>query len=314
MAINFNTYYAIPRLYTYVEALTHYTKTKPIRGDANETRPCGRREQPWFSIWQDDKDKSIHVGYGRGELSSRQTIVQYHASGVISVRRRNRWGSASTNERMQRLLGVTFKTHQYDTWVKCAWYDNGELRSGWLPTQNNNQRKWDGDDAVSNFVRGEGDNLIFLNYTYPVTHKLNRAALKEVMRPYQPFLAYVEGIRKLQGGDGRLFFPKEVYAEYFGWSGFKDWNGNDAPNYPGSLRYSPTMEQNIKQLFAWMGTDDLDGWMKAALSLAQSGHHTKPVDDVLAMVLRRDRDTVLEATVHKDGKLVKDRYRSPFFQ
>lgn len=321
MALNWKTYDAIPRLYTYAEALAHYNNTTPIRGDKFETRPCGRRDQKWFNIWQDDKDKSIHVGYGVGEQSSKQTIVQYHASGMISLRQRTRWSSASTNERLQRLLGTDVGTFQYDTWLKCAWYDGGKLRRGWLPLQFNPSRNWNGDDVFSNFVRGpstgtgEKGELVYLNYTYPVTHTINKAALKDILAPFQPFLTYMEGLRKLQGGD-RLVFLREVQAEYFGWSEGKDWQGNPVPNRPLYLRYGDNPEAARAQVYAWMADDGLtkyDSWMRAAITLLYSTHHNQHLHtSVRECVLKDHRDKVFDVTTHTDGKRVKDRYRNLF--
>lgn len=69
MAISWDTYYAIPSLKNYTEAKEHHDRVIPIRGDLHNTRPCGRRDQKWFSIWEAE-DKSIVVGYGARDRKS----------------------------------------------------------------------------------------------------------------------------------------------------------------------------------------------------------------------------------------------------
>ncbi len=89
----------------------------------------------------------MHVGYGNGELSKRQTLVAYHPGGTIAIHRRNRWSSASTNERLDRLLGGNFRTHQYDTWVRCKWFDKTQCAEG-IEALKLYRREWDSDKKV----------------------------------------------------------------------------------------------------------------------------------------------------------------------
>lgn len=229
MALNYDTLYAIPRLTNYAEAKKWHDDVVPIRGDEHGTRPCGRRDQKWFSIWMRNND--VHVGYGSGELEKRQSLVIYHKDGTITVEKRNRWSSASDNERRNRLLGIEFKTHQYDTWVHCAWYDGGQKRKGYLPVKCNGQRGWDAIPAQSTFVRDSAGDMVFLNYTYPVTHKVDRPAMNQALKPFRSFITFIEGLRKLQGTK-HLGFSQETYAEYFGWADSLDWHGNRRANVP----------------------------------------------------------------------------------
>lgn len=136
MALNWKTLHALPRLRSYDAAKKHYENTKPIRGDEHETRPLGRRDQKWISIWKNGEN--YHVGYGWGEITSRQSLITFKPNGVIEVAARS-YGSASTNERLGYILGAQFRTYQYDTWVHCNYYDNGELHTGWmqLPKETN---------------------------------------------------------------------------------------------------------------------------------------------------------------------------------
>lgn len=310
MALGYNTYYEIPHLPTYADALRQYEDTKPIRGDENETRPCGRRSQPWFSIWRDPADKSIHVGYGRGEIRCR-TLVRYHLSGEITVHKRGAYSSASCNERRERLLGTTFRTHQYDTWVKCAWYDEGVKRKGYLPLQSD-KRGYTEVDTVSTFARSADGDLVYLNYKYPNTHKINKPNMKQLRDQMMPFMRFFEGIRKLQGVESPKF-SDEVYAEYFGcMDPHPKWGSrNPIPNRPlRNLRWGngEKAQEQRGEFFQWATSEDHDDWMRAALAVSWYGSEDS-YGFITDIMLNYKPNELLVAEVHKEGKLVKDRYR-----
>ena len=305
MALGWRTYRSIPRLGNYAEAKRWHDDVAPIRGDEHGTRPVGRRDQKWFSIWMEGG--TVHVGYGNGELSKRQTLVAYHPGGTIAIHRRNRWSSASTNERLGRLLGGNFRTHQYDMWVRCKWFDNGTVRSGYLPLKSNGERKWDATDAVSTFVRGEGGELVYLNYTYPVTHKPNKVRLKEALAPFVPFIQFVEGLRKLQGGD-YLTFTQETRAEFFGWADGVDYRGQRRTNPVPNLHWGDDPETLRAQFFAWARSDDPDDRMRAAITMVNNNRQTTVYQFFTDMLLKADH-SILDTEVHTDGRLVKDRYK-----
>ena len=305
MALGWRTYRSIPRLGNYAEAKRWHDDVAPIRGDEHGTRPVGRRDQKWFSIWMEGG--TVHVGYGNGELSKRQTLVAYHPGGTIAIHRRNRWSSASTNERLDRLLGGNFRTHQYDMWVRCNWFDNGTVRNGYLPLKSNGERNWDATDAVSTFVRGEGGELVYLNYTYPVTHKPNKVRLKEAIAPFVPFIQFVENLRKLQGGD-YLTFTQETRAEFFGWADERDYHGNMRPNPHPNLYWGDDLVANRQQFLAWAASDALDDRMRAAITMVNNRGTGNTRTFFTDMLLKADH-SLFDAEVHTDGRLVKDRYK-----
>lgn len=309
MALNWTTYRSIPRLNNYAEAKQWHDDITPIRGDEHGTRPCGRRDQKWFSIWM--RDKTVHVGYGAGELSQRQTLVAFDPNGTITIHRRNRWTSASTNERLDRLLGGGFRTHQYDTWVRCKWLDNGVTRRGWLPLKSNGERKWDAEDAVSTFVRDSAGDLVYLNYTYPVIHKPNKVRLKEAFAPYAEFVKFVEGLAKLQGG--RLDFTEETRAEFFGWSDYTDYRGKTPAASAPNLYWGVDPHQNRAQFFKWARSEDMDDRMRAAIIYWQNDRDANMKAFFTEQLLKADR-SILDAEVRTEGKLVTDRYKRFLFK
>lgn len=305
MALNWKTYNSIPRLYNYAEAKRWHDDVTPIRGDEHKTKPCARRDQKWFSIWMRGKD--VHVGYGSGKVEERQSLVIYHSDGTITLEKRNRWSSASDHERRVRLLGTDFRTHQYDTWVRCAWFDGGKKRKGFLPLHCNGQQNWDAVPASSTFVRDKDGDLVFLNYTYPTTHKPNKVRLKEALEPFAPFVQFVEGIRKLQGGH-RLEFNEDTRAEYFGWSEGTNYQGKHYPNSAPQLFWGSEAEVNREQFCRWAMSDDLGDRMKAAITMVHNSPDKAPA--FLRDLLLRERPIeLLTEEVHTEGKLVTDRYK-----
>lgn len=323
MALNWKTYNSIPRLHTYREALDHYHNVAPILRDAHNTRPCGRRDQKYFSIWVVGSGPTpvVHVGYGSHELSERTTLVSYHPGGTITLHKRTRWSSASDHERMTKLLGTPFRTYQYSTWVQCGWYDNGELRKGWMPLRKTAARNWNSppeEHALSNFVRDPSGQLVFQNYTYPTTHKLNKTKYKEAIAPYQHFTAYVESMSRLQGlpadSSGahyyrRMEFSKETYIEVFGEDGDVNrtvpslWWGNDE-----------LVRANRQTFLQQAASTDLMDQLRALLTLDHSlgyagGTHKKAFERLL---ISTQRGVVFDTVTHTEGKLVKDKYASVF--
>lgn len=308
MAISWDTYYALPHLANYTEAKQHYDKVVPIRGDEYNTKPAGRRDQKWCSIWEAE-DKSICIGYGARPIEHRQPFVSFQPSGTITIHTFGRWSSASTNERAQRILGMAVQTHQYDTWVQCSWYDNGVRRRGYLPLHRDHKQGWSDKEGKSSvFVREKNGELVFLNYAYPITHKLNRPAINAALEPAKPFLNWVSAMLKLQGTD-RLVFERETQAEYFGWSNWKDWRGVEQPNNPPRLDWGDNVEANRTQLMGWVQSDSVDDWMRAAITLAYYNEAPIPRGNLIDLVIKTDPDNLLIPQVHTRGNKVTDKYK-----
>ena len=311
MALAWSTFKAIPTLRNYTEAKDWHDHVNPIRGDAHGTRPVGRRDQKWFNIW--DKRDAIHVGYGT-DPESRQSLVSYHKDGTILVHKRNRWASASDNERLNRLLNSDVRTHQYDVWIGCAWYDGGVKRKGHLPLQCNGQRNWDAAPKTSVFTRDSEGSLVYLNYTYPVTHKPNKVRLKEAIEPLRSFITFAEGLRKLQGSDS-LLLDVETRAEFFGWDApWKDWNGVVHPRAKPAptLLWGDEAAANREQFFKWATSDDHTDRMRAVVTMSNHDHLKPTLGFLKDMMFRTNPDELLEKTVQTSGTFVTDRYKRYF--
>ena len=294
MALGWTTYRSIPRLHTYAEAKKWHDDIVPIRGDENKTRPCGRRDQKWFSIWE-TKD-AVHVGYGARPVETSSALVTYHKSGSITVNPHHYKG-ASTNERMSKLLGVTFETYQYDTWVTCHYYDNGKLSFGSFPIV---------DGGTNLFVR-HNDNLVCLNPKYPKTHKVNRDNMAAKMAEFSSFLTYMRGLWKLS--DGKPDFTMETRMEAFGME-YCPYRKEEVIASPPNLRWGNDRYEKRDLFFNWARSDDPMDHLRAAITLTgMAGWHGAPLATFKEFLIRHYHRDVLDAVEHRSGNKVKDRLR-----
>ena len=292
MAISWETFRSIPFLQNYAEAKKWHDNTTPIRGDENKTRPCGRRNQKWFSIWE--ADGAIHVGYRNSTK-----LVTFEPSGAIIVPH-TLYRGAATHERIGKLLGETFRTHQYDTWVRCYYYDNGKHKNGWMPLRT---------DTPAVFARQGASDLVYVNYQFPVTHHVNKAKAKEVLSPFVPFLTYVDGVAKLQGRKSPEF-SRETIAEIFGWRDGPAWAQHPAPNSPPNLVWGNDATRHRDEMFALATSDDHMDQLRAAITLCHNAHwNTTPRQAFMEHLMRMRPDDMFDKHEHRDGRLVKDRYR-----
>ena len=297
MAISWDTYRAIPFLQNYAAAKQHHDNTTPIRGDENKTRPCGRRNQKWFSIWE--ADGAIHAGYGYGELDKRTKLVTFEPSGSIIVPH-TRYRGAATHERLSKLLGESFRTHQYDTWAHCSYYDNGTLMHGHMPLRK---------DTASVFARHGTHDLVYMNYRFPVTHHVNKAKAKEVLSPFVPFLTYMDGVAKLQGRKSPGF-SRETIGEVFGWREGGAWSTHPAANAPPNLVWGNDATRHRDEMFALATSDDHMDQLRAAITLCHNAHWgVTPRQAFMEHLMRMRPDDLFDKREHRDGRLVKDRYR-----
>ena len=319
MALAYDTYYALPRLENYQQALDHYNRVKPIARDPHETRPLGKRKQKWVSIWQDPTTKAISAGYGAEELSSRKPLVTYHPDGTITIPRTNRWTSASCNERLTRLLGTEVRKHQYDQWIRCNWYDAGELKYGWLPVAHNPGRSWDGVPVINHFVRDPSGRLVFLNYRYPVTHRLDKKVWNETLATFKPFISYYLNLRKIAFGElgtrGQVF-DDEAIAEVYGWSDNVTFNGKRYPNRPDYITaHDPEKrESSLAEFVRLARSDDAGDRMRAMMMYehATGSWCHDHLNQFNHYIMTAFRDDVFKVEAHTDGSLVRDKYRRMF--
>lgn len=299
--LNWSTYNAMPVLRSYEQALKHFNEVVPIRGDADATKPVGRRDQKFFSIWKRETDKAVCVGYAWHSREDGRALLAYHPDGRVVIEKPI---SATCRERIQRIAGLNIQRRYNEDWVTAAAYvDGGEVIGHYpLKLNRNNTRK-------ATFILRENDTPIYLNPTPTYRHTMNRKASAEIMPRFKPFMDYVEAMSKLSADE----------TQYSPWSA----ESRDNPRLPsgtmderkalglpdhGSLIWSP---DKIPEFISLVESGETENWYKAMLWLA-IGHWRKLLNeaklDVVHHMHRQYRDVLFVKERVPAGKLVNDRY------
>lgn len=300
--MNWSTYRALPVLRNYAEALARWEKTIPIRGDKDGTKPAGRRDQKWLSIYMRD-DKAVCVGTA---WNKDKPLLAYYPDGRVAIETHI---GASCRERIQRIAGLVIRRKYNEDWVYAKTYVDGEEVIGHYPLQlrYNNPRT-----AV--FILGDTDNKpsTYLNPVPVYKHTINRKAKAEVMERYKPFMSYMEAMAKLSATE----------PDNSPW--YKETRDN--PRLPTldhdgrkalglsvhSLRWSP---EGPPEFIRLVESGETESWYKAMVWLS-AGHWRKLLSearlDVTHMMYGQHRDTLFTKTRVDAGKLVYDRYGQYF--
>jgi len=185
--LNWGTYNALPVLRSYAAALKHFEEVKPIRGDADGTKPVGRRDQKWLSIYMRE-DKAVCVGstWHRGQ---QKALLAYYPDGRVAIEQSI---GASCRERILRIAGLNIQRYNNEDWVHAIAHVDGNEVVGQYPLniRYNNSRK-----AV--FILRPNDTPIYLNPVPVFKHTINRQEKAKLTKQYQPFMQYVEAMAKL---------------------------------------------------------------------------------------------------------------------
>jgi hypothetical protein len=291
----------MPVLKSYNQALEHFEKVVPIRGDANGTKPVGRRDQKFFAIWKRDTDKAICVGYAWHSREDGKALLAYHPDGRVAIEKTI---SATCRERIQRIAGLNIQRAYNEDWVHAVAHVDGEEVIGQYPLKlgYNSPRK-----AV--FILGENQTPTYLNPTPTYRHTMNRKAKAEIMPRFKPFMEYVEAMSKLSADE----------TQYSPWSA----ESKDNPRLPSgtiderkalglpdhaSLIWSP---DKIPEFISLVESGETESWYKAMLWLA-IGHWRKLLNeaklDVMHHMHRQYRDVLFTKERVEAGKCVQDRY------
>ena len=304
MALNWKTYGALPPLRSYSAALEHWEKTIPIRGDADGTKPAGRRDQKWLSIYKREKDKAVCIG-STWHKGQGRALLEYHPDGRVVIGMQI---SAACRERILRIAGLNINRHYNEDWVHAIAHVDGEEVIGQYPLQlrYNSPRK-----AV--FVLRENDTPIYLNPVPTYKHIMNRQEKAKLTKQYKPFMDYVEVMSKLSADD----------TQYNQWSK----ESRDNPRLPsitpearremgmpqhGSLRWSPEGEP---ELISLVESGDTESWYKAMAWLT-AGRWRLLLNEarleVMHIVHKHYRDVLFTKERVEAGKCVYDRYGTYF--
>ena len=297
--LNWSTYNALPRLHSYAAALKRWEETVPIRGDANGTKPIGRRDQKWFSIWKRD-DKAVCIGYSYWKDKGK-ALLAYYPDGRVAIEQNI---GASCRERIQRIAGLNIQRKSGEDWVAAATYQDGEEVIGHYPLQlrYNSPRK-------ATFILHENRVPTYLNPVPVYRHVLNRKAKAEIMPRFKPFMDYVEVMAKLSVNE----------ADISPWTK----ESRDNPRLPTATveerremgmpnRWTPEWQLGFISLIE---SGETENWYKAMTWLS-AGHWRLLLNEakltVMHTVHKEYRDVLFTKVRADAGKLVYDRYATYF--
>jgi hypothetical protein len=305
--LNWRTFNALPVLRSYAAALKHFETVKPIRGDADGTKPVGRRDQKWLSIYKREADKAVCIG-STWHKEKQKALLAYHPDGRVVIE--NGIG-ATCRERILRIAGLNIKRYNNEDWVHAISHVDGKEVVGQYPLQlhHNNQRK-----AV--FILGENQTPIYLNPVPVYKHTIDRKAKAELTKQYQPFMQYVEVMAKLSADP----------TQYNQWSK----ESVDNPRLPSITReerdalgiplkhlYSRynSDSEGVEQFLTLVDSGDTESWYKAMAWLGL-GYWRMLLDEArlrFTHIVHYAHRDVLFTKVRVDaGVAVRDRYAQYF--
>lgn len=305
--LNWRTYNALPVLRSYASALAHWEKTIPIRGDVDGTKPVGRRDQKWLSIYKREADNAVCIG-GYWDKEKSRALLAYHPDGRVVIETSI---GATCRERIQRIAGLNIQRYNNEDWVHAISHVDGKEVVGQYPLKlkYNSDRK-----AV--FILRENDTPIYLNPTPTYKHTIDRKTKAGLTKQYQPFMQYVEVMAKLSADP----------TQYNQWS--KESMDNprlpmvkleerDALGIPHKHLYTTynSNEDTIAEFLTLVDSGDTESWYKAMVWL-QVGHWKILLDEArqkFTHIMHYAHRDVLFTKVRVDaGVAVRDRYARYF--
>jgi len=295
--LNYRTYGALPVLRSYAKALEHFNKVEPIRGDADGTKPAGRRDQKWLAIYKRD-DKAVCVG-STWHKGQGKAMLEYHPDGRVVIGMQI---SASCRERIHRIAGLSINRRYNEDWVHAVSYVDGEEVIGEYPLnlRHKGPRK-------ATFILNENKTPIYLNPVPTYKHIMNRQKKAEIMPRFKPFLTYVEAIAKLSATETQ----------------FSQWSkeSRDNPRLP-QLEYDERKEllagmpnrwtvDGPQQFTKLVESGDTDNWYKAMIWMS-NGHWRLLLNEAklstMHMMHEHYRDELFTKEREEAGKCAYDRY------
>jgi hypothetical protein len=176
---------------TYDEVVRREAETKPIRGDANGTKPLGDRKKKYINIRVDEENIDAS---NKPDIICRMghtDIVRYKSNGDVVVNIGG-WPSATMNDFLYQLLGLKVWTYDNRTWVSCSYKRNRKAESvaGDFVLPHNKPITFRKDETTRNWTTCD---------VKPVwTHKVNREKSNLVRKSYATFTRYLRNMLKLR--------------------------------------------------------------------------------------------------------------------
>jgi len=302
-------------LLDYDQAARWESEIKPIRGDANGTKPLGVRNKKHMNIRRDEDTQDIVL-----RLNGRSDAVRYRPNGDIVI---NIGGYANIgmHEFLGQLLLMDVRTYDYNAWVKC-FYKGSPM-----------------DTAVSGeYIMPLNTDMVFrmdaitrqwvTSAVAPAfTRKVNRTKANLVRKSYASFTRYLRNMVKLRTeitekqhwtGDKVVERVVTISTEELTGLGIKD-------NYQQRIQfrsYSDDIAQNVRGM---MISDDPEQHYRAFAHIAHgaSGYSYMPqrginvyanaiTDFYDKFLLFAHKHDVLERVVSDNNKAKRDQYGAWF--
>jgi len=272
--------YRLTALRTYEEASEKEKTTAPIRGRTPECKPIGDRKDTHFTIRRLPDESIVAKCYN-------SDLIRWYPDGRIFITNGG-WPSQTTHDFIGRLVGpyrfggLCFG-HGNQTWINT--------KDGQFPLAEGGQF----------FTWGpEGRFLVAETPNYPVTHQINKPAMRAARKEIAPFVKYFNNMMKLT-----QWAPME---------------------YEGGRAYPWTDNRVIHERMLSNDTEKWAGVMRWLVENATADHWTydhvtkqhthlryvsKPAVQarITHILLSTHRSKLLTKQTHTDGKFHKDAYR-----
>jgi hypothetical protein len=303
--LKWKTYYELPQLRSYAAALKHFNDVIPIRGDANGTKPAGRRDQKWLSIYKRETDNAVCIG---SMWNKEKALLAYYPDGRVVI---EQGIGVSCRERIQRIAGLNIQRRHNEDWVAAAAHVDGSEVVGHYPLKlkYNSDRK-----AV--FILRENATAIYLNPVPVYKHTINRKVKAELTARYKPFLNYVEAMAKLSA-DPTQFSKWDKESMDNPRIPMVTLDQRDALGIPNKHLYTRynNHQDTLRQFLTLVDSGDTENWYKAMVWL-QVGYWKLLLNEAktsfMHVVHRHNRDALFTKVRASAGELVYDRYAMYF--
>jgi hypothetical protein len=303
--LNYKTYYELPQLRSYAAALKHFNDVIPIRGDANGTKPAGRRDQKWLSIYMRE-DKAVCIG---SMWNKERALLAYYPDGRVAIEQNI---GAACRERIQRIAGLNIQRRHNEDWVAAVSHVDGSEVVGHYPLQ----LRYNSDRKAVFILRENNATAIYLNPVPVYKHTINRKVKAELTARYKPFLNYIEAMAKLSA-DPTQFSKWDKESMDNPRIPMFTLDQRDALGIPNKHLYSRynNHQDTLAEFLTLVDSGDTENWYKAMVWL-QVGYWKLLLNEAKTsfthVVHRYHRDALFTKERAEAGKLVYDRYAMYF--
>ncbi len=195
----------LPSLKTYAVASEKEKSTVPVRGRSPECKPIGGRKDTHFTIRRLPDESIVAQCY-------HSDLIRWYPDGRIFITNGG-YASQTTHDFISRLMGrwgyVQCLGHDDKTWLTL-----GPDRTPYPLAKGGQYFTWDSQDNPHHLI-AEVPN-------YPVTHAINKPAMREARKEIAPFVKYFNNIMKLtqwapmEGSHLYLGTPQQIHAHMVG--------------------------------------------------------------------------------------------------